>query len=91
MGVEPKDTMKPKRRKDISLLAASKENTGDLSQRSIFPNSKIGDVLSYRYMHIREGAWVVGRVQALVDQSHEGQKGSPSSSLRFQLVRWLSN
>ena len=41
LGVEPTDTNKPKieRRKDL-LLAASKENTGDLSQSSVSPNSK---------------------------------------------------
>ena len=45
--VEPKDTTKSKvgRRKDL-LLAASKENTRDLSQISVSPNSKIGEVLS---------------------------------------------
>ena len=48
VGVEPKDTTKPKigRRKDLLLLVASKENTGELSQSSVFPNSKIGEVLS---------------------------------------------
>ena len=47
VGVEPKDTTKPKiwRRKDL-LLAASKENTGDLSQSSVPLNSKTGKVLS---------------------------------------------
>ena len=45
VDVEPKDTTKPKigRRKDL-LLAASKGNTADLSQSSVSPNSKIGDV-----------------------------------------------
>ena len=48
VGVEPIDTTKPKfrRRKDLLLLVASKENTGDFSQSSISPNSKIGEVLS---------------------------------------------
>ena len=47
VGVEPKDTTKPKigRRKDL-LLAASKGNTGDPSQSSVSPNSKSGEVLS---------------------------------------------
>ena len=47
VGVEPEDTTKPKirRRKDL-LLAASKEHTGDLSQRSVSPNGKTGEVLS---------------------------------------------
>ena len=47
VGVEPKDTIKLKsdRRKDL-LLAASKANTGDLSQSSVSMNSKIGAVLS---------------------------------------------
>ena len=38
VDVKPKYTIKPKvrRRKDI-LLAASKENTGDLSQSSYLP------------------------------------------------------
>ena len=41
VGVKPKDTTKPKiwRRKDLLLLAASK-NTGGLSQSSVSPNSK---------------------------------------------------
>ena len=45
VGVKPTDTTKPKirRRKDL-LLAASKENTGDLSQSSVSLNSKIGKV-----------------------------------------------
>ena len=48
MDVEPKDTAKPKieRRKDLLLLAASKENTGDLSQSSVSLNSKLGEALS---------------------------------------------
>ena len=41
-------------------------------------------------MHIHEGAWVMDRVQALGDWSPEGQKRSTSSSLRFQLIWWLS-
>ena len=47
VGVELKETTKSKirRRKDL-LLAASKENIRDLSQNSISPNSKIGEVLS---------------------------------------------
>ena len=47
VGVEPKDTTKPKirRRKDLPL-AASNENMGDLSQSSVALNSKIGEVLS---------------------------------------------
>ena len=47
LGVEPKDTAKPKirRRKDL-FLAASKENTGDLSQSNVSLNCKIGEVLS---------------------------------------------
>ena len=56
-GVEPKDTTKPKigRRKELLLIAASKENTGDLSQSSVSRNNKIGEVLSSGYMHIHEG------------------------------------
>ena len=48
VGVKSKDTTKPKfrRRKDLLLLAASKENTRVLSQSSVSPNSKIGKVLS---------------------------------------------
>ena len=47
VGVEPKDTTEPRigRRKDL-LLAASKENMGDLSQSGVSKNSKIGEVLS---------------------------------------------
>ena len=39
---QPKDTNKPKteRRKDLLLLAASKENTGDLSQSSVSLNNR---------------------------------------------------
>lgn len=45
VGVEQKDTSKKEsgRRKDL-LLVATKENTGDLSQSSISPSSKIGKV-----------------------------------------------
>lgn len=46
LGVEPKDTAKPKiRRKDL-FLAASKEDTGDLSQSNVSLNCKVGGVLS---------------------------------------------
>ena len=47
VGMEPKDTTKPKirKRKDL-LLVASKENTRDVSQSSVSPNSKTGEVLS---------------------------------------------
>ena len=54
VGVEPKDTTKPKRK--YLLLAASKDNAGDLSQRSVSPNSKTRGVLSQRYMHVYGGA-----------------------------------
>ena len=55
VAVKPKDTAKAEigRRKDL-LLAASKENTGDLSQSSVSLSSKTGEVLSKGYMH--EGA-----------------------------------
>ena len=48
VDVKPLDATKPKirRRKYLLLLAASKENTGDLSQNGIFLSSKIGAVLS---------------------------------------------
>lgn len=47
VGDEPKDTTKVKmrRRKDL-FLAASKENTRDLSQSSISPNCTMRKVLS---------------------------------------------
>ena len=47
VGVEPKGTTKPKtgRRKDL-FLAASKENTRDLSHSSVFLNSKTKEVSS---------------------------------------------
>ena len=47
VGIETKDTTKPKigRRKNL-LLAARKENTGDLSQSTVSPNSKTEKVLS---------------------------------------------
>ena len=56
MDVKPKDTTKPKigRKKDLLLLAETK-NTRDLSQGSVSPDSKIGEVLSQGYMHIHEG------------------------------------
>lgn len=60
VGVEPKDTTKPKSGRRRHLLPeASKENTGDLSQSSVSPNGKIVEVLSYGYMHIHEEAWAV--------------------------------
>ena len=42
VGVKPKDTTKPQigKRKDL-LLAASKENSRDLSLSNVFPNIKI--------------------------------------------------
>ena len=48
VGVKPKDTTKPeiRRRKNLLLFAASKENTRDLSQSSVFLNSRVGEVLS---------------------------------------------
>ena len=48
VGVEAKDKTKPKigRRKDLSLPAASKENTRGLSQSSVSLNCKTGEVLS---------------------------------------------
>ena len=44
MGVKPIDTTEPNvgGKKDALLLAAGKENTGDLSQSSVSLNSKIG-------------------------------------------------
>lgn len=59
MDVEPIDTTKDWGRKDLLLLATSKENTSVLSQSSVSPNSKIGKVLSYGYMHIHEEASAV--------------------------------
>ena len=46
VGVKPKDTTKIRRRKDLLLLAASKEDTRAISQSSVSPKSKIGEVLS---------------------------------------------
>ena len=56
MGIESKDTAKPKirRRKDLSL-APNDENMRDLFQSSISLNSKIREVVSQAYMHIHEG------------------------------------
>lgn len=57
VGVEPKDPTKPKiRKRKYVLLAASNDNAGDLSQRSVSPNSKTRGVLSQRYMDVYEGA-----------------------------------
>ena len=44
MDIEPKDTTKPKigRRKDLLSLAASKENTGDLSKAVSPQTAKLG-------------------------------------------------
>ena len=43
VGIRPKDTTKPKgRRKGDVLLAGSKENMEDLSQRSVFPAARLG-------------------------------------------------
>ena len=44
-GIEPLDITKPKirRRKDLLLLAES-QGTEDLSQNSVSPNSKTGEV-----------------------------------------------
>lgn len=50
------DVTKPKmgRRKAL-FLVANKENTKDLSQRNISPDNKLGELLSYGYVHIPEG------------------------------------
>ena len=65
VSAEPKDTITPKiGRRENLLLAASKDNTRDLSQNSVSRNNKIGEVffffcgevLNYEYMHIHEGA-----------------------------------
>ena len=95
VGVELKDTAKPKsgRRKDL-LLAASKNNRY-LSQSSVSPTAKLGKSeaegicifmkgLEQRRIQHRIGT-KVDRVQALVDQNLVGQKSSTSSFLRFQL------
>ena len=51
VGAELIDTTKPLigRRKNLLLLAASKENTGDLFRSSIFLNSEIEAVLSISF------------------------------------------
>ena len=47
VGVEPNDTTKPKiRKRKYLLLAAGKDNAGDLSQRNVSPNIKTRGVLS---------------------------------------------
>ena len=51
----------------IYYLQQVRRTLGTLPKAVSPRNSKIGEVLSYGYMHIREGAWAVGRVQALVD------------------------
>ena len=43
--------------KDLSLLAASKENTEDLSRSSL--DSITGEILNYGYLHMHGGAWAV--------------------------------
>ena len=47
VGVKPKDTTKPeiRTRKNLLFFAASKENTRDLSQSSVFLNSRAGEDL----------------------------------------------
>ena len=44
VGIEPRDTtkLKHRKRKDLLLLAASKENTEDLSQSSVSQTAKLG-------------------------------------------------
>ena len=56
-GCEAKGHNQAKNQEKDLLLPASKEDTGDLSQSSISWNSKTGEVLSWRYMHIHEGVW----------------------------------
>ena len=55
--VEPKNTTEPKigRRKDLSL-AASKGDTGYLSQSNVSQNCKMREGLSEEYLSIHEGA-----------------------------------
>lgn len=62
VGVEPMDPTKTKsgRRKDWLLHVSCEKNTRDLSQSNVSLNSKLGEVLSYGYMHIHEGVWAEG-------------------------------
>lgn len=57
VGVKPTDITKPemRRRKDLVLFAAIKENTKDLSQSSVCPSITTGDILSSGCMPIHEG------------------------------------
>ena len=86
--VLPKDR-KAKLQK-VLLLTASEVNTRDLSQSSVFSEQQKWESLSYWYMHIHEGAWMVGRVQASVDRSQEGQKRSTFLSIPVDLVVGIS-
>lgn len=57
VGIEAKDTTKPKSewRRDL-LLQASKEDTGDISQSIVSSNKKSGEILSQGCMDIHQGA-----------------------------------
>ena len=83
VGVEPKDTTKPKiwRRKDFSLLVASRETPG-IFPKAVSSQTKIRKVLSSGYIHPHEGLGCY-TVQALVDSSQEGHKRSTLSSLKL--------
>ena len=57
VGVKPTDITKPemRRRKDLLLFAAIKENTKDLSQSNVCPSITTGDILSSGYLPLHEG------------------------------------
>lgn len=50
LGVEPIDTIKPKKgkRRDLLLLAANKKKPGDISQSRASLNSKTGEYFTLR-------------------------------------------
>lgn len=66
-GCWVKDISKPKRRKDLSSLAACQEITGKPFPKQCLSEEQNWSCHVCGFMHIHEGAWAVDRVQALVD------------------------
>lgn len=56
VGGEPKDNnpAKDQEKEGFITCTANEENTEDLSQSTVSPNRRTGDLLSYEYTHIHE-------------------------------------
>ena len=98
VDVEPKDTIKPKSRRKDLLLATSKENTWNLSQRSVFPDSKLWEVLTkclysniFPQHHIRGRRRHIRFLRMCQPQAEHGQgHGKKESFVCSGILEFLS-